>query len=926
MRLSWNEMRARAAMFAEEWASAHYEKGETQSFYNDFFGIFGVKRRSVAVYERRVAKLDNSFGFIDLFMPKVLLVEQKSAGRNLSKAHVQAENYFLAIPEVERPRYILACDFQTFDLKDLESSETLSFALADLPRHIDKFGFILGIKRHAFKDQDPVNIEAAELVGRLHDSLESSGFVGNDLERFLVRIVFCLFADDTGVFEPRNLFLDFLEQRTAEDGSDIGPKLSLLFQTLDTPEDKRSKNLDEDITTFPYIDGELFDDATRIPSFDTKMREALIDAGRFDWSPISPAIFGSLFQSVMNKEQRRKQGAHYTTEKNILKVIGPLFLDDLWTEFERGKALKRGRRQALEALQNRLAGLTLFDPACGCGNFLIIAYRELRRLEIALLKEIITDDQLKLDAAALSRIDVDQFYGIEISEFPAEIARAAMWMMDHIMNNELSLAFGYNYARIPLIAAPHIACADALEIDWKEVIEPDKCSYILGNPPFAGAKYQSREQRRQVRGIANLGGSGGTLDYVTAWFVRAGEFINHTKKPIGIAFVATNSITQGEQVAQFWPILFDGHKLEIAFAHRTFAWGSDARGKAHVHVVIIGLTKRDDEPVEKRLFSYQDINGEPDETKPSTLSPYLVDSSTFLDPHLIVDDSRDPLSVVPRLMSGTQPIDDHEYIFSDIDRELFLAEEPDAKKYFRPYVGTKDFLNSGNRWILFLADARPSDLKGMPRVLERIKRVRAFRENSARKGTLAIAEQPTRYNVKVVPETDFLVIPKYGSERRDYYPLGFLSPPTVPSDLIFASTDAERFHFSVLHSAMHMAWLRHVGGRMKSDPRYSIRMVYNTFPWPELTDKSTKTLTEAAQAILDARAAHPDSTLADLYDPDTMPPNLRKAHRDNDRAVDRLYRKKPFDSERERVEHLFILYEKIKAPLIAEKRKRRPRK
>ncbi|MBU3919695.1 MAG: class I SAM-dependent DNA methyltransferase, partial [Alphaproteobacteria bacterium] len=370
MRLSWNEIRARAAGFAAEFADATYEKGETQTFYNAFFQVFGVKRRSVGVYESRVKKLSGDTGFIDLFWPQVLLVEQKSTGRNLSAARVQAEDYFLALKEHERPRYILACDFQTFDLYDLSERTQHSFRLADLPDHVERFGFIMGVQKVAFKDQDPVNIKAAELVGNLHDKLEAAGFKGTDLERFLVRIVFCLFADDTGVFQPRNLFLNWLEERTAEDGHDLGPKLSLLFQTLDTEEDKRGKLLDEDMAAFPYVNGDLFDGATKIPSFNTEMREALLSASRFDWSPISPAIFGSLFQSVMNKEERRKAGAHYTTEKNILKVINPLFMDGLRAEFARAKALTRGRRDALEALHRKLGTLTFFDPACGCGNFL----------------------------------------------------------------------------------------------------------------------------------------------------------------------------------------------------------------------------------------------------------------------------------------------------------------------------------------------------------------------------------------------------------------------------------------------------------------------------------------------------------------------------------------------------------------------------
>ena len=620
MRLSWNEIRTRAAAFAEEWRDAAYEKGETQSFYNDFFNIFGVKRRTVARYEERVRKLDNRSGYIDLFWPGVLLVEQKSAGRDLTKAYGQAGDYFDALPEQDRPRYILVSDFQTFELYDLDERETSSFALAALPQHVEKFGFILGVQRRAFKDQDPVNIQASELMGDLHDALEQSGYTDHDLERFLVRTVFCLFADDTGIFEPRDIFLDFLETRTREGGSDLGLWLSRLFQVLDTPEDKRQKALDEDLARFPYVNGDLFRGPLRIPDFDAPMRQALLDACRFDWTAISPAIFGALFQSVMEPTERRSQGAHYTTEKNILKVIEPLFLDDLRAEFARLKARKdTHRRLELHRFQQRLGTLRFLDPACGCGNFLIIAYRELRALEIEVLKELraYRDDtetgELNV-ATFLSVVNVDQFYGIEIGEFPTHIAETALWMMDHIMNSRLSLEFGQTFVRIPLTQSPHILHADALETDWANLLPPEECSYVFGNPPFVGQSYQSKEQREQMRRLTNpYGRTASPLDYVGAWFLKAGAYVTGETR---IGFVSTNSITQGEQVALLWPQLFDEYKLEIAFAHRTFAWGSDARGKAHVHVVILGLDRRENARMEKRLFSYPDLNGDPEETRP----------------------------------------------------------------------------------------------------------------------------------------------------------------------------------------------------------------------------------------------------------------------------------------------------------------------
>ena len=716
MRLSWNEIRSRAAEFSREWADATYEKGQTQSFYNDFFEIFGVKSRSVARYEHHVRKLDNSSGFIDLFWPGMLLVEQKSAGRDLKKAYGQAGSYFDALPEKDRPRYILVSDFQNFELHDLDEREEIAFTLADLPAHVEKFGFIIGVERKTFRDQDPANIKAAELVGRLHDALDEAGYRGHDLERFLVRIVFCLFADDTGIFEPRDIFLDFIEARTREDGSDLGAMITQLFQVLDTPVDKRSVTLDEDLANFPYVNGDLFREPLRIPSFNKTMRKRLLEACYFDWSNISPAIFGALFQSVMEPAERRAQGAHYTTEKNILKVIEPLFLDDLRAEFKKIKTLKSNRRKRLREFQKKLSDLTFFDPACGCGNFLIIAYREIRLLEIEVIRELRTREirtteirsgrQREFYMQILSLVNVNQFYGIELGEFPVRIAEAALWMMDHIMNNRLSLEFGEAYARIPLKESPSIRHGDALEIDWSEILPLERCDYVFGNPPFAGAKFQTADQRAQVHRIANLGKSGGSLDYVAAWFIKAGEHVRNTSARIG--FVATNSITQGEQVAQLWPVLFDRFKLEISFAHRTFAWGSDARGKAHVHVVIIGLDRREKAKPEKRLFSYPDISGEPEETRHKALSPYLFDCSGLDNTNLVVRKESQPINGFSRLIIGSKPIDGGHYIFTVEERVRFLEEEPDAKPLFCPFVGAREFLQGSKRWILALHDASPS--------------------------------------------------------------------------------------------------------------------------------------------------------------------------------------------------------------------------
>lgn len=937
MRLSWNEIRVRAAKFAKEWDGRGYEKGETQIFYRDFFEVFGVSVRRVASFEKSVKLLGKHRGFIDLLWKGVLLVEQKSAGRDLDKAKEQALGYFDGLKDHELPRFLLLSDFQNFVLYDLddprESDAGIEFTLSELPSHVENFKFILGIEQRPFRDQDPVNIKASELVGEIHRTLEESGYVSRDLEMFLVRIVFCLFADDTGIFEPREIFLDFLEHRTREDGSDLGGWLENLFQTLNTPEGDRVGKLDEDLAKFPFVNGDLFRDPLRIPSFDAAMREALLEASRFNWTDISPAIFGALFQSVMDKKQRREQGAHYTTEKNILKVIEPLFMDDLRTEFEKLKARRvkgREKRRLLNQFQQKLGSLKFLDPACGCGNFLIIAYRELRILEIDVIQEIrktVHEGRLRvLDTALSSVVDVDQFYGIEISEFPARIAETALWMMDHIMNNQMSAAFGENFTRIPLEKSPHIIHGDALEIGWSGVLPATDASFVLGNPPFVGAKLQSTKQRSQVhRIVEDLGGREGTLDYVASWFIKAGEYVKNSG--IRIGFVATNSITQGEQVAQIWPILFDQCDLEIIFAHRTFAWGSDARGKAHVHVVILGLASSSTAPPVRRLFSYPDINGEPDEAAHEALSPYLFDAGGLSDPKLVVREESSPINRMPKMIIGSKPIDGQNYIFNETQRVAFLEMEPNAAKYMRPYIGAREYLHKESRYILALHDASPDELDKLPHVKKRISAVRAHRGKSKSQQTRELAATPTLYHVNVIPTAPFLVIPETSSERRNYVPVAWLTPPLIPSNAIRILSNATLMQFALLTSSMHMAWLRYIGGRLESRYRYSIQLVYNTFPLPPEQANLSK-LEPLAQTILDARALHPNATLAELYDPDIMPPGLRKAHEALDRAVDRVYRRRGFASDRDRIEHLFRLYEGTQARLtepVPRKKKRRGR-
>ena len=607
-------------------------------------------------------------------------------------------------------------------------------------------------------------------------------------------------------------------------------------------------------------------------------------------------------------------------------MIESPFLDELRAEFDRLKARRDSRAvPALYRFQQRLGALRLFDPACGCGNFLIVACRELRALEIEVLRELRPRGQFDLLADALSVVHVDQFHGIEVGEFAARIAGAALWMMDHIMNNRLSLEFGRTYARIPIGRSPNVRCADALETDWAGVLPPEQCDYVFGNPPFGGAKFQSPEQRAQVRREAALGGAGGTLDYVAAWFVRAAEYVRRAaprpdRPPPRIGFVATNSIVQGEQAAQLWPLLF-GRGLEIAFAHRTFAWGSDARGMAHVHVVIVGLDAAGQVPADRRLFSCEDVKGEALESRHAVLTPYLFDGGGLADPHLVVREEGRPINGMAKLKTGVQMIDDGILTFSEEEKDRFLSTEPGAARYFRRYIGGDEYINGFHRWILYLRDAGPADLGSLPAVRARVAEVRRYRAASRRASTRRMADYPTLAGVDERLDRDYLVIPNTSSVRREYIPIGWLEPDVIANQKLRILPNATLADFALLTSAMHMAWTRTVTGRMKSDYMYSVGVVYNTFPpppgWTD-DDADHSALAPLAQAVLDARAAHPDATLADLYDPDLTPPDLRRAHQRLDRAVDRLYRRARFADERERVEHLFALYERLRAPLAAE--------
>ena len=899
MTLSTNEIRIRAAQFAEDNKDAHREHGDSHTFWNDFFhDIFGLKRSSVATYEKQVKKLNDNEGFIDLFWPKVLLIEQKSEGRDLNKAMEQADEYFLQLEEKLRPRYILACDFQNWHLVDLDERIEYNFKLSELPDKIECFNFMRGLTQEKIIAEDPVNLHAANMMGKIYDILDESGYPLNDTHILLTRLTYCLFADDAGIFESQ-ILQKYFKNRTSEDGSDLGAKLIQLFQVLNKDEDSRQSNLDEDLAKFPFINGNLFKENIDIPAFNSKMRNLLIEASEYNWSKVSPAIFGSLFQTVMNPEARRESGSHYTSEFNIMKVIKPLFLDELVKEFETINSRKDNHRiKELQRFQTKLSNLKFLDPACGAGNFLIIAYREIRKLELKVIGETHDKSKQLLDVSILSKVDVNQFFGIEINEFSSRIAEVALWMMDHLMNDELSKDYGLVFSRIPLKNHPNIVNKDALEIDWNEILPSSECSYIFGNPPYGGSKTQTDQQREQIKRIANIGKTGGTLDYVCGWLFKAAQYMDQTTS---IGYVTTNSITQGEQVGQLWPILLEKYNLTINFAHRQFKWESEARGKAHVIVIVLGLSKNHKN--KKRLFFIE--NKKTIEESPIYISPYLIGAAEQLP---IIKETSKSLNGLPPMKMGSKPIDDGNYIFTENEKIDFLCKEPKAESFFRPFVNAKEFMNNVHRWILKLHEIEPNELRNLPETKKRVALVKSFRLQSKSKGTRDLAETPTRYHLNVIPTVPFLVFPAVGSIRREYLPLGYLKPPIIPSNATLIVENASLELFGLLISKMHMIWASVVGGRLKQDIRYSAGMIYNTFPLP---DTNYGNLKPFAQKILDIRQYYKNSTLADLYDPDTMPPDLKKAHLSLDSAVEKLYRKKPFDSDHERIEFLLSKYKNL---------------
>ena len=733
---------------------------------------------------------------------------------------------------------INAVSFQIWDFKTKE-----------LHKNIRRFSDIAGYETERLREsQIEVNVKAAEKMAKLHDALRDHGYDGHDLEVYLVRLLFCLFADDTGIF-PKDSLYNYL-YRSKGDGSDLSDRLNRLFEILNMPEDVRTKKtlLADELKQFRYINGKLFTDRLPTADFNAKMRQTLLQCLNFDWNKISPAIFGAMFQGVMDKGKRREMGAHYTSEENIEKLINPLFMDELWNELDRVKT----DPIALDHFHEKIAKLKFLDPACGCGNFLIVTYGKLRELELEILKLKIHTDQMVVDI-----VSVEQFYGIECEDFPCQIAQVGMWLIDHQMNIRVSEQFGIYYNRLPLTQEATIVNGNALRLDWENIVPKAELSYIMGNPPFVGYAYANRAQKEDMSYIFPKIRN---LDYVCAWYKKSADMMKDTQ--IKAAFVSTNSITQGEQPAILWkPLMKEG--IFINFGFSTFKWSNEAKGKAAVYCVIIG-------------FSYH-------KTCPN-INPYLIQAAT-----VFVERRTKPLSDAPFITRGSAPIDGGNLIIEANNYDEFISSEPKAEKFVRRFIGAADFINNHQRYCLWLVGATPSELRSMPTVMERIERVCELRISSTRGGTRKKAVTPSLFGEIHHPNTDYIVIPRVSSEQRHYIPIGFVSSEVIASDSNQIIPDASLYHFGILTSIVHMAWTRAVCGRLKSDYRYSKNIVYNNFPWPDATDKQKSQIEKLAQVVLDARANYPDSSLADLYDPLTMPPDLLKAHQNLDKAVMKLY-------------------------------------
>ena len=913
-----------AEEFARKWEGRGYEKGESQPFWMDLLtNVFGIQHAAQFISFENQVKLAST-SFIDGYIESThVLIEQKSLDKDLLKPirqsdgslltpFQQAKRYAAELPYSKRPRWVVVSNFQSFLVYDMEhpNGAPEQILLKDLSTDYYRLRFLVDDGKAHLKKEMEVSIQAGDLVGVIYDRLlaqylhPEAAETLKSLNVLCVRLVFCLYAEDAGVFGRRNCFHDYLAPLPPER---IRQALIELFRVLNTPAEERDPYLLPELAAFPYVNGGLFaDEHIEIPHFTDELKTVLLAKASddFDWSQISPTIFGAVFESTLNPETRRKGGMHYTSIENIHKVIDPLFLENLRHELAaiREVRVEKTRKQKLLAFQEKLAALRFLDPACGSGNFLTETYLSLRRLENAVLQELFQGQSMLGAFKNPIRVGIHQFYGIELNDFAVTVAKTALWIAEAQMMAETERIVQMNLDFLPLKNYGHIVEGNALRIDWAEVIPAAELDYIIGNPPFVGYSLQSKEQKEDLDLVCPECGK--NIDYVAGWYYKAAQMMQANHRIHG-ALVSTNSITQGEQVAAIWKNLIEKHGLQIEYAYRTFRWDSEATLKAHVHCVIVGFSHQSNRVGECRIFDGERV------ITTSCISPYLIAAPSGM---VFIASRKKPLAVVPEITKGSSPVDGGNLIIEADEYDDFIAKDPASVKYVKRFVGAREFLHNLPRYCLWLQGATPAELKHMPQVLERVAGTRAFRLASSKAATRKFADMPTRFMEVRQPDTHYIIIPSHSSENRRYIPMGFLSPDVICSNANLMIPDATLYHFGVLESNVHMAWMRTVCGRIKSDYRYSNDIVYNNFPWPAPTEAQRQRIEQTAQAILDARALYPDSSLADLYDEVVMPPELRKAHQENDRAVMAAYGFPVRNfSESDCVARLFQLYAELNA-------------
>ncbi|NIZ20003.1 class I SAM-dependent DNA methyltransferase [Entomospira culicis] len=954
MNLSTEEIEQRVQAFIYEWKDYDgKEIAESQTFWNELFNVFGKQRKTLVSYEESIKKMTGNKGRIDVFWPGELLAEQKGPGVKLDETVMQqALGYVEMLPDSEKPKKIVLCNFQEFKIIALASGEVKEFRLEEFGKYYREFLFIAGYSDYITYQEEEISLQAAELLAKLYTSIEKGDNKPSlELNYFMVRLLYCFFADHTELFSQSTIvhpFHNYLEKYSNSDGRDLHSHIRDIFEVLNTPKEQRDARLNDDLKSFPYVNGELFSDTSYRLYGNKEIRDTLLEVAKFNWSEISPAIFGTLFQSITNPRTREIRGEHYTSETNILKALKPLFLHRLEAEYE---TIKDNRRE-LEHFIEKLSSITVLDPACGSGNFLVVAYRELRQLELNALQYLHKDKKerhlLRESIHAEIKVNVNQFYGIEIEQLPSKIAQLALWLTDHQMNMQASSTFGFNYTRLPLTASATIYNDNALTLDWNAVIPASELNYIVGNPPFLG--YANKDSSLEGKELLALQKKDkalvfanwknvGTLDYVACWYKKSVDMMKLNPK-ITCALVSTNSITQGVQVFPLWYPLITEYGLHIHFAHRTFKWFNEAKGKAQVHCVVIGFGLFEVET--KHLWDYElgkDEKDQPTEIvteRRSSLkiNPYLV----FDNEMIMVKQRSSPLDPsMPNMFLGSIARDgtsekdatgkkkvDQGFFFTAEEKEAFLAKEPEAKKYFRQVLGADEFLNAKERYCLWLADANPVELAKLPEVVKRVNRVEQFRLASKRASTRKLADRSRYFGEIRQPTTDYLLIPRVSSEHRVYSPIGYVNKDVIITDSAISLEHATPYIFGVLSSRMHQVWLANVAGRMKSDFRYSNTLVYNTFPFPhEPTAKAQEKVEKLALQMLAIRQSYLEQgvTLAQLYNKESfrLYSDLVKVHRELDKAVEACYRKESFDEETnmERISFLFSQYQHYTDTLFA---------